>query len=239
MKNKSAVVLPQSSKKSGAQHCKNIMVAVSMALLLTGCNRSIDPHFYTLSPKMTALINSNVKLIEVMPVTLPERLNTPLMVLQKSNGQTYKLDSQRWSSDLSDQLHSALSAGLQQKLGAIDVYTTGLTGNQVSYLIAPEFSRFDIVEGTQGEQTHIEVMSSWVIKRKDANNTAQNAKMLPSQQLNCRMNFSHDITGQSQNFVHIVAAYQESLNRVTDAIAATTIALDAQKTVQFDGVVCS
>lgn len=218
-----------------------IMVGVGVLLLVSGCSRSVDPNFYSLTPKMTPLLSSNVKLIQVMPVTLPERLNTSLMVLQKSDGKTYVLDNQRWSSSLNNELQSGLSAGLQQKLGAIDVYNTGLTGGKVSYLIAPEFSRFDIVEDVQRNQTNIEVISAWVVKRKapTPSTLSYSNIQIDNQQLNCRMSFSSLVDGKSQNFVNIVAAYQDSLNRVVDAIAISTIALEAKKMPKIKGVICS
>ena len=217
------------------------ILGLGVVLLASGCSRSVNPNFYSLTPKMSPLLSSNVKLIQVMPVTLPDRLNTSLMVLQKSDGKTYMLDNQRWSSNLSDQLQSVLSAGLQQKLGAIDVYNSGLTGGKVSYLIAPEFSRFDIVEDLQNRQTHIEVISAWVIKRNvpiSSSLSSTNASNSNSQ-LNCHMRFSNPVDGKSPNFVNIVATYQDSLNRVVDAIAMSTIALDANKTPNGNGVVCS
>lgn len=218
-----------------------IMVGVGVLLLVSGCSRSVDPNFYSLTPKMTPLLSSNVKLIQVMPVTLPERLNTSLMVLQKSDGKTYVLDNQRWSSSLNNELQSGLSAGLQQKLGAIDVYNTGLTGGKVSYLIAPEFSRFDIVEDVQRNQTNIEVISAWVVKRKapTPSTLSSSNTQIDNQQLNCRMSFSSLVDGKSQNFVNIVAAYQDSLNRVVDAIAISTIALEAKKMPKIKGGICS
>lgn len=204
---------------------------------LTGCYRSVSPNFYTLTPKITPLISSNIKLIEVIPVGLPERLNSQLLVLQDSNGKSYMLDSQRWTSTLSNELQSALSAGLQQKLGAIDIYNNGLSGGKVSYSIATEFSRFDIVEHANKAKTEIEVMASWVVKRNDPTFTSQNT--VSSSQINCRLNFKNEVVGQSDNFVNIVKTYQDSLNRVTDSIAASTIALDMKKNPIIDGVICS
>lgn len=219
------------------------LVFLGVAISLTGCTRSVTPSFYTLTPKITPLVSSNVKLIEVMPVSLPERLNTPLLVLQDPNGKSYMLDGQRWTSSLSDELQSGLSAGLQQKLGAIDIYNSGLSGGKASYIISTEFSRFDIVEHANKTATEVEVMASWVIKRNDPNKPlAQNVvtKAQPGYaQLNCRMTFSNKVVGQSGHFLDIVSTYQDSLNRVIGAIAASTIAVDAKKIPSIAGVMCS
>lgn len=238
---KKAKAYRKTYQTNSVQLLSKAILGLGVVFLVSGCSRSVNPNFYSLTPKMTPLLSSNVKLIQVMPVTLPDRLNTSLMVLQKSDGKTYMLDNQRWSSNLSDQLQSVLSAGLQQKLGAIDVYNTGLTGGKVSYLIAPEFSRFDIVENIQNQQTHIEVISAWVVKRNEPISGSLSSTNTTSgnQQLNCHMSFSNPVDGKSPNFVNIVATYQDSLNRVVDAIAMSTIALDAKKIPNGHGIICS
>ena len=58
-------------------------------------------------------------------------------------------------------------------------------------------------------------------------------------QLNCRMAFKNKVEGQSHNFLNIVNTYQMSLNRVIDAIATSTIAVDAKKIPSIEGVICS
>ncbi|WOE32883.1 MULTISPECIES: PqiC family protein [unclassified Acinetobacter] len=196
----------------------------------------MSPQFYTLTPKLTPLASSPVKLIEVLPVGLPQRLDTSLMVLQKSNGVSYMLDQQRWTSSLSDELHSGLSAGLQQKLGAIDVYQNGLTGGKTWYTIATEFSRFDIVEHADKAATDIEVMAAWVIKRHDASPNKLSQGQYPHQ-LSCRMNFKNSVDS-GKDFVDIVKSYQNSLNRVIDAIAISTLAVDTKQQPAIEGVIC-
>ena len=214
------------------------IAVVGVSIGLTGCYRSVSPNFYTLTPQITPLVSSNIKLIEVVPVGIPARLDTPLLVIQNSNGQTYMLDNQRWSSSLSNELQSGLSAGLQQKLGAIDVYNTGLTGGETTYTIATEFSRFDIVEKADQSVTDIEVMASWVVKRHGVQTTTETEKNY-YHQLNCRMAFKNQVKGQADRYLNIVSTYQESLNKVIDAIAGTTIAMDANKKPTIQGILCS
>ncbi|MFX7333333.1 ABC-type transport auxiliary lipoprotein family protein, partial [Acinetobacter baumannii] len=83
----------------------------------------------TLTPKVTPVSNSTVQVIEVLPVGIPDRLDRAPLVLQESNGKSTVLDNERWTSTLGTQLRDTLSAGLQQKLGAIDSYSSGLSGN--------------------------------------------------------------------------------------------------------------
>ena len=239
---KSIYMLTFAKSLRSLKQCKFqcFIAVVGVSIGLTGCYRSVSPNFYTLTPQITPLVSSNIKLIEVVPVGIPARLDTPLLVIQNSNGQSYMLDNQRWTSSLGNELQSGLSAGLQQKLGAIDVYNTGLTGGKTVYTIATEFSRFDIVEKADKSATDIEVMASWVIKRNTALNTqTKNAEQYSYNQLNCRMTFKNAVNGKSSNFIDIVSTYQNSLNKVIEAISHTTISMDTNKKPSIEGVLCS
>lgn len=227
-------------KDSKVQHLYKgmcVLVLIGLTTMLAACHRSIPSNFYTLTPKISPLVNSNIKLIEVVPVGLPERLNTSLMVIQDPDGQSYQLDSQRWTSSLSNELQSALSAGLQQKLGAIDIYNTGLTGGQVAYMIATEFSRFDIVKQVQPKQTDIEVVAAWIVKPKYPQQALNSG--LTAKQLNCRMVFKNTVSGDGENYLNIVQTYQDSLQRVTEAIAQSTLAVENKKLVNIESSVCN
>ena len=235
-----------SISSSGLGHGARLMLLVGMGIGLAACSTSPTPTYYTLTPKITPLVNSNVKLIEVMAVGLPDRLNQALLVLQNPNGKSTLLEEHRWASTLGSELRDGLSAGLQQKLGAVDRYSSGMTGGQVSYRIAAEFSRFDIVENTKTSTIENEIVVAWMIKREDPNrplNPDPNAKGQPKQQLSCRMTFSNKVvqqaTPQGNKIPEIVNTSRESLNRVVDAIAASVIAADKGTMNEIDGTVCS
>ncbi|WP_205731271.1 PqiC family protein, partial [Acinetobacter baumannii] len=105
---------------------------------------------------------STVQVIEVLPVGIPDRLDRAPLVLQDSSGKSTVLNNERWTSTMGTQLRDTLSAGLQQKLGAIDSYSSGLSGNnQPLYRVSTDFSHFDIVDNS-----NINVAVSWVVKRQ-------------------------------------------------------------------------
>ena len=117
------------------------------AVAMTACSSSPTPNYYTMSPKITAATKSTVQVIEVLPVGIPDRLDRAPLVLQDSSGKSTVLNNERWTSTMGTQLRDTLSAGLQQKLGAIDSYSSGLAGNnQPLYRVSTDFSHFDIVE---------------------------------------------------------------------------------------------
>lgn len=207
-------------------------------LVIAACSGSPTPNYYTLANKVTPLPNSKVKVIEVLPVGLPDRINRASLVIQESNGRSNILDNERWTSTLGSELRDNLSAGLQQKLGAVDRYNSGMIGGKVSYRVATDFSHFDIVNTASANTKNVEVSVAWIIKRNDPNITIdQNSTQ--NQQLACRMTFSQPVTASNPQISTIVSTASASLGRVIDAMAVSVAALDAKAPVRIEGAVCS
>ncbi len=217
---------------------------------LAGCSSSPTPNYYALTPTVKPLLSSNVRVIEVLPVGLPDRLNRAPMVLQDSSGKSHVLGNERWTSTLGAELRDGLSAGLQQKLGAVDRYSSGMTGGKVSYRIATDFSRFDIIEYSNTRSLigamnrDIEVAVAWIIKRDDPARPlnqptgAQNTVM-PNRQLSCRMAFTNSVGADGNKIGDIVNVSRQSLTQVVEAIAASVIATEANTPVVMESVTCA
>lgn len=207
-------------------------------LLIAACSGSPTPNYYTLANKVTPLPGSKVKVIEVLPVGLPDRINRAPLVIQELDGRSNILDNERWTSTLAAELRDNLSAGLQQKLGAVDRYNSGMIGGKVSYRVATDFSHFDIVNTASANTKNVEVSVAWIIKRNDPNITIdQNSTQ--NQQLACRMTFSQPVSTSSPQISTIVSTASASLVRVIDAMAVSIAALDAKAPVRIEGTVCS
>ncbi|ENX38678.1 PqiC family protein [Acinetobacter courvalinii] len=211
---------------------------VAATLLIAACSGSPTPNYYTLANKVTPLPSSRVKVIEVLPVGLPDRINRAPLVIQEINGRSNILDNERWTSTLGAELRDNLSAGLQQKLGAVDRYNSGMIGGKVSYRVATDFSHFDIVNTTSANTKNVEVSVAWIIKRNDPNITIdQNSTQ--NQQLACRMTFSQPVSASNNQIAPIVSTASTSLARVIDAMAVSIAALDSKTPVSVAGAVCS
>ena len=223
--------------------CALLLLSAGIGLGFTACSSSPTPSYYSLNPTVTPLASSNVRVIEVMPVGLPDRLNRAPMVIQDVTGKSNLQDNQRWTSTLGAELRDGLSAGLQQKLGAVDRYNSGMTGGKVSYRIATEFARFDVVELAKPAETEIQVVVAWIIKRDDPNRPLTQASTAigqANQQLSCRMAFNNKVTNSSKNNIpDIVNASRSSLSQVVDAIAASVVASEAKTVMNMKGVMCS
>jgi uncharacterized protein len=211
---------------------------LSTALLLTACSSSPTPNYYSLTTQVLPLTNSNVSVIEVLPVGLPDRINRAPIVIQDATGKSQILENERWTSTLANELRDNLSAGLQRKLGAVDRYNSGMVGGKVSYRIAIDFSHFDIINGMQADKKNVEVAVAWMIKRNDPKITLdQNSSQ--NQQLACRMSFTQPISANNSQIQDIVNTASYSLNRVIDAISLSIVSFDSKTAINTHGVVCT
>jgi len=209
------------------------------AVAMTACSSSPTPNYYTISPKITPAVSSSIRVIEVLPVGLPDRLDRAPLVLQDSNGKSTVLDNERWTSTMSTQLRDTLSAGLQQKLGAIDSYSSGLAGNnQPLYRVSTDFSHFDIVD-----KRDINIAVSWVVKRQipPTQLESNNAKVITNagSQLNCRIAFKQPIDQKAKKMDAIVNASSEAMTQIINTVSASIVALDSNKKSIISNGVCS
>jgi uncharacterized protein len=87
--------------------------------------------------------------IEVMPVSVPERLARPQLVvsIKGEEGELRVLELARWSSPFNHELRDALAAAIAGKVGAIKVIRGGRLPGQPVYRIAVELSQFDATIG--------------------------------------------------------------------------------------------
>ncbi|MEM4988180.1 PqiC family protein [Collimonas sp. H4R21] len=140
---------------------------IAAALLLAGCT-SAPTHFYTLAaPAAAAPAIQNSRLyIDVAPVSLPERLARPQLVVRSAGSASSTrvdiLEQERWSSPFNNELRDALASGIANRLGAIDVSRSGRPTDQPVYRIAVELREFDAVPGDKVQATY-----GWTISRSD------------------------------------------------------------------------
>ncbi|MBD0190219.1 membrane integrity-associated transporter subunit PqiC, partial [Acinetobacter baumannii] len=160
-------------------------------------------------------------------------------VLQDSSGKSTVLNNERWTSTMGTQLRDTLSAGLQQKLGAIDSYSSGLAGNnQPLYRVSTDFSHFDIVD-----KSYINIAVSWVVKRQipPTQLESNNAKVITNagSQLNCRIAFKQPIEQKTKKMEGIVNASSEAMSQIINTVSSSIVALDSNKKSIISNGVCS
>ncbi|SOD42088.1 PqiC family protein [Nitrosovibrio sp. Nv4] len=151
-----------------------IMTASMAALWAAGCASVPETRFYTLSaPFRPSTVEDRMPrsitpvYIEVMPVSVPERLARPQLIV-RSQGlgqetQLFVLEQDRWASHFNDELRDAFAAGIAGQTGAISEARGARPAHapdQPVYRIAIELSQFDAVVGER-----VKARFSWAITR--------------------------------------------------------------------------
>ena len=203
-------------------------LGISASLVLGACSSSSPPNYYTLISSSVVMPSHSLRVIEVLPIGLPDRLDRTQIVLQEASGKSQVLDQQRWTSTLSAELRDGLSAGLQQRLGAVDRYRSGSTTTLPVYRIATDFSHFDVVRDQSG--VNINVAATWTINRVQ-NISGTTATVQSKSQVACRIAFNTLADTKNLSEVNaLVAASRQSLDKVANAIAASVLVLEGGAT---------
>lgn len=202
---------------------------VGSILLMGACSSSPTPNYYTLTTMVKPVQGNAIRVIEVMPVGLPDRLDRTQLILQDANGQSNVLDLQRWTSTLSSELKDGLSAGLLQRLGAVDRYTSGAATTLPVYRIAANFSNFDALSGvSKNTADRISVAMTWTVSRVDDSiNLAPNAPPSKPRSIACRMTFSLPADANATPEVNaVVDVSRQALDQVANSVAASVVTLE-------------
>ncbi len=99
-------------------------LATSLALaLLGGCASAPEEHFYTLSAIATpaSTMPRSKTSVSVGPVTLPELVDRPQLVLQRDANRVSILEYQRWAAPLGSTIGQVVAANLTRLLGGARV----------------------------------------------------------------------------------------------------------------------
>ncbi|WP_113625628.1 PqiC family protein [Pectobacterium peruviense] len=104
--------------KRVAPFCPLVVIA-----LLSACS-SPPVHYHTLlAPASSAATTAHTApfFIDVLPVGVPAQIDTSQLVIRQGNSGAVVLDNERWLSPLGEEIRTALSAGLTQRLNTQDV----------------------------------------------------------------------------------------------------------------------
>jgi uncharacterized lipoprotein YmbA len=143
------------------------LAAVSlMSVVLMSCASSLSMHFYTLD---AAAIESSgrekekaaVYSVSVGPVTVPETVDRPQLVVRIGANQVSLVEDHRWAQPLKSEIPRVIAEQLAHLLGAQRVVTFSQnTVHDAEYRVLVDIQRFD---STVGQNVVIEAM--WVVRR--------------------------------------------------------------------------
>lgn len=123
------------------------MLAVCCASLSVGCSRSPRVSFYTLEPGVqieAAVPAATVPAVVVGPVTLPEVVDRPQLVVRVAANRVEILETHRWAEPLKSEIPRLLAENLNRQFGATRVSSyLQHAGTDAAYRVLVDISRFE------------------------------------------------------------------------------------------------
>ncbi|WP_434461802.1 membrane integrity-associated transporter subunit PqiC [Serratia plymuthica] len=115
---------------------------------LTACS-SPSVHYHTLVAPAAdpPPVQPAPFLIAVLPVGIPPQIDLPQLVVRQGQSGALVLENERWLSPLGDEIRTALSAELVQRLGTQDIAGLAKAGETPTVRIQLEIRRFDAWPG--------------------------------------------------------------------------------------------
>ena len=141
--------------------------AVSLiSAVLMGCANSPPTHFYTLSaaamgPRGGAEKSAAEYSVSVGPVTVPETVDRPQLVIRIGANQVALVEEHRWAQPLKGEIPRVIAENLSQLLGTQRVVTFSQnTVRDAEYRVLVDIQRFD---STVGQNVMIDAL--WAVRR--------------------------------------------------------------------------
>jgi len=137
-----------------------------IAAVLVGCGSSPPTHYYTLTAVAPAPGGSPERgsaeySVSVGPVTLPEIVDRPQLVVRVGANQVALVDQHRWAEPLKSEIPRVIAENLSQLLGAQQVvtYSQNLV-RDAEFRVLVDIKRFD---STVGQTVTIDAL--WTVRR--------------------------------------------------------------------------
>ncbi|WP_129128239.1 PqiC family protein [Geomonas oryzae] len=133
-------------------------------LLCAGCVRSPGVTFYTLTPAAVQEVEASSAQplsVRVGPVTLPELLDRPQLVVRVAPNRVDILEAHRWAEPLKEEIPRLLAQDMGRRLGSGRVFAYGQSsGTDAKYGVPVDILR---LEAVTGEAVTIEAV--WSVRR--------------------------------------------------------------------------
>lgn len=137
--------------------------ALWLALAAGGCGNSMPVRYYALEAPSAIIRSTHETRISVGPLTLPEAIDRPQMVLRVGTNQLVIDDGHRWSAPLKRDIPRVLAAQLARRLPDTQfVAVSQQAALDADFRLLLDIQRFDSILGDAAE---IEIL--WTLKSKD------------------------------------------------------------------------
>lgn len=206
---------------------------LSSAVLLNACLSSPEQHFYTLAQRTDTNAQAGLSAYRVVvgPVSLPDAVDRPQIVIRRSLQTIDIKEERRWAGDLSAEIAQAISADLGHILPTAMVYSqVNSTAAQApaNYRISLDVQRFDslleTLPGVSKNTLSAPLASdwsrgSWLSINWTLANLQQGTRWV------CQSHVQSAATASSYDA--LIVAHQASLHKVAQAMASVLSSLAA------------
>lgn len=143
--------------------------ATAIILLLAAC-ASPQMNYHTLVPAAapTHATPPAPFLIAVLPVGVPPQIDLPQLVVRQGEGGVGVLDNERWLSALSDEVRTALAAGLVAQLNTQDISGLPRPADNPVIRVLVQIRRLDAWPGQ-----HVQLEADWSLSQPGAERSAR------------------------------------------------------------------
>jgi uncharacterized protein len=125
-----------------------ILCVAPLAALLAACAAPAPTRFHTLLvPASTPAPANPAWAFELLPVSVPEQVDVPQLVVRSGAGELVPVDTRHWAAPLGRELRSALSDRLSAQLGVRDLHRLAQPRELPVWRISVSIARFDSVPG--------------------------------------------------------------------------------------------
>jgi uncharacterized lipoprotein YmbA len=133
---------------------------LTSVLWIAGCGSSTQIHFYTLSAEAPVDAAKNHRSIAVGPVTLPDIIERPQLVLRTSPNGVTLVEEHQWAEPLRSEIPRILAENLSRLLGTRQVAVHSQSASDhAEYRVAVDVQRFESVLGSR-----VSIDAFWTIR---------------------------------------------------------------------------
>ncbi|MEI3774763.1 PqiC family protein [Pectobacterium brasiliense] len=192
------------------------LLSITVLALLSACSSSPVRYHTLLTPTspvappsfMANTTHAAPFFIDVLPVGVPAQLDTSQLVIRQGDSGAVVLDNERWLSPLSEEIRTALSAALTQRLNTKDVSGLVRSADTPVVRIHLQVRRFDSWPGQS-----VAFDADWSLSAVGAvGEEDERARLL------CRSQFTEQAANSD---TAMLRAQQQVITRLAEQIAAT------------------
>ncbi|WP_174871264.1 PqiC family protein [Pectobacterium polaris] len=187
-----------------------LFLSLTVMALLSACSSPPVRYHTLLTPAATLSFMTNTThaapfFIDVLPVGVPAQLDTSQLVIRQGDSGAVVLNNERWLSPLSEEIRTALSADLTQRLNTQDVSGLVRSADTPVVRIQLQVRRFDSWPGQS-----VTFDADWSLSTVGKED--ERARLI------CRSQFTEPSANSDIAMLH---AQQHVITRLAEQIAAT------------------